>query len=114
MVLPQPDQIVGNYLLPRIVIAASFKSRVIVCSARANRITRKLRESTTLRKFFRIEDQVEHCKRKNGTERRCFATIYLGDVVHGQYLRCGCFHLSRPDWLAPNWDDVTSEKAAVN
>jgi hypothetical protein len=70
----------------------------------------------------------ESCRRANGSLRAWFLTrdeaerfaadpanhpMYLGDVAH-LCGKCGYWHLSRPEWLAPNWDNLKSEKAMVN
>lgn len=65
---------------------------------------------------------IEHCKRTNGTERKWFDTVeaalefqklhpegYGADVVT-LCGKCGCFHLSHPDWLADlPWETPVSE-----
>jgi hypothetical protein len=70
----------------------------------------------------------EPCKRSTGAYRAHFRTredaetfaqdpanhpVYLGDVAH-KCGSCGWWHLSRPEWLAPAWLDLTAENAAVN
>jgi hypothetical protein len=70
----------------------------------------------------------EPCHRKSGSFRAYFATRedaekfaadpanhpgYLGDVAH-LCAKCGFWHLSRPEWLAPRWDDLTSANVVVN
>lgn len=70
----------------------------------------------------------EPCRRASGGFRAYFATkeeaesfardpanhpVYLGDVAH-ECRKCGRWHLSKPEWLAPNWDKLKSENALVN
>jgi len=38
---------------------------------------------------------------------------YTGDIAH-ECRFYGWWHLSRPEWLAPAWLDLTAETAAVN
>lgn len=71
----------------------------------------------------------KHCVRSNGKslrawfrtrkEAEAFARnpanhpVYLGDVAHLCPV-CEFWHLSRPEWLAPEWLNMTSETAVVN
>jgi hypothetical protein len=70
----------------------------------------------------------EPCKRSTGTYRAHFETraeaeqfaqdpanhpIYLGDIAHKCGI-CDWWHLSRPEWLAPAWLDLTAKNAALN
>ena len=69
----------------------------------------------------------KHCKRSNGIDRAWFRTkkqaeafaqdpanhpVYLGDVAHKCQI-CGFWHLSRPEWLFPEWGTL-EESATVN
>ena len=65
----------------------------------------------------------DFCRRTNGTLRAHFETReqaeafaahpanheYHGDVAH-KCLRCPAYHLSRPEWLVPNWSRNTTGK----
>jgi hypothetical protein len=68
------------------------------------------------------------CKRSNGSTRAYFRTreeaeafaadpanhpVYLGDVVHLCFKGCGFYHLSKPEWLFPEWETL-QENAVVN
>jgi hypothetical protein len=58
----------------------------------------------------------DFCKRSNGTYRAHFRAqeepeafaadpvnvAYHGDLAH-KCFRCGAWHLSRPEWLVPEW-----------
>ena len=69
----------------------------------------------------------EPCKRRSGSyhahfhtraEAEAFAldpvnSAYDGDIAH-QCRVCGWWHLSRPEWLAPGWLDLSAENSAVN
>ena len=72
---------------------------------------------------FILRDGERHCARSNGSLRAWFRTredaeafaadpanhpVYLGDVTHKFYV-CGWWHLSRPEWLFPQWDIMTAE-----
>ena len=63
------------------------------------------------------------CLRTNGTRRAHFQTkeaaevfaanpantAYHGDLAH-LCLKCGAWHLSRPEWLVPSWmRDMTDQ-----
>src|SRR6266850_4959454 len=62
---------------------------------------------------------MEHCKRRNGTERKWFETReqaeafaadptnvhYHGDVAH-ECRKCGWWHLSKISWIIPEWDTL--------
>ena len=66
-------------------------------------------------------ETVKPCKRTTGTYRAHFATreeadkfaadlantAYHGDVAH-LCAKCGYWHLSRPEWLAPEWLAMTT------
>jgi hypothetical protein len=69
----------------------------------------------------------EPCKRRNGTYRAYFTSreeaeafannqanwpVYKTDVAH-LCERCGFYHLSRLEWLFPEWNTL-EENATVN
>jgi hypothetical protein len=69
----------------------------------------------------------EPCKRTTGTYRAWFVTreeaerfaadpantAYHGDIAH-LCAACGYWHLSRPEWLAPEWLTMTTEAERIN
>lgn len=99
----------------------------------AAKVSKKIHDHTvagTLDQYL-LEERLKdlhsdfHCKRSTGTERAWFNSkeeaerfaqdptnhpLYLGDVAH-LCRRCGYWHLSRPEWLAPEWATLTSENA---
>ena len=77
--------------------------------------------------FIILPNGEKHCVRSSGTslrawfrsreEAEAFAAdpanpAYHGDVAHFCPV-CEWFHLSRPEWLAPEWLGMTTESATV-
>lgn len=76
--------------------------------------------------FYIMRNGEKHCARRNGTLRAWFRSkqdaeafaqdpanhpVYLGDVAHLCRV-CNFWHLSRPEWLVPEW--LTLETTVIN
>jgi hypothetical protein len=69
----------------------------------------------------------EPCRRESGNYRKWFlskeeAEAFAGDPANVDYhgdmahlcLKCNRWHLSKPEWLVPNWHSITNENARIN